>query len=161
MNSIFRSLAVLLALMLVGCAQIDMSAPGSLSKVEVLGSPTKCDRQIVIRNTGFYVFGYTIVCGNMAWDEKKHDIKGGPKFFADMSRIEWCYDALQHVAKRENRDLVDVVFAENSAFGFAASTSDTLTMAAGAAGAILGLYEVEVSAILREKSIAPISEEAN
>lgn len=148
-------------LALTGCAQIDMSSPGSLSKVEVLGSTTRCDRQIVIRNTGFYIFGYTIVCGDLSWDERKRDIKGGVKFFNDMSRIENCYDALQHIAGRENRDIVDVVFTENSAFGFAASTSDAITMAAGAAGAILGLYEVEASAILREKSISPIFEEAH
>lgn len=161
MNTIFRSITVLFALTLVGCAQIDISASGSLSNVEVLGSTTKCDRQIVIRNTGFYAFGYTLVSGDLTWDEEKRDIKDGIRIFHDMSRIEYCYDALQHVAKRENRDLVDVVFSENSAFGFAASTSDALTMAAGAAGAIFGLYEVQVSAILREKSIAPISEEAN
>lgn len=161
MKPSISSFVSLFALALAGCAQIDMSSQGSLSKVEVLGSTTRCDRQIVIRNTGFYVFGYTIVCGDLSWDEKKHDIKGGVKFFDDMSRIENCYDALQHIAKRENRDMVDIVFTENSAFGFAASTSDAITMAAGAAGAILGLYEVEASAILREKSISPISEEAH
>lgn len=161
MKTFFQPLAFLSVLVFAGCAQIDMSAPGSLSKVEVLGSTTRCDRQVVIRNTGFYAFGYTLISGDMTWDEKKRDVKGGPKFFKDMSRIEWCYDALQHIAKRENRDLVDVVFSENSAFGFAASTSDAITMAAGAAGAIFGLYEVQASAILREKSIAPISEEAN
>lgn len=161
MNRIFRTLTLFGALALGGCAQIDWSSPGSLSKVEVLGATTKCDRQIVIRNTGFYALGFTLISGDLSWDEKKRDIKGGPKFITDMSRIEWCYDALQHIAKRENRDLVDVVFTENSAFGFAASTSDAMTMVAGAAGAIFGLYEVQASAILREKSISPISEEAN
>lgn len=161
MKTIFGILTFFGALVFAGCAQIDLSSPGSLAKVEVLGATTRCDRQIVIRNTGFYAFGYTLISGDLEWDEKKHDIKGGPKFFTDMSRIEWCYDALQHIAKRENRDLVDVVFTENSAFGFAASTSDAITMAAGAMGAIFGLYEVQASAILREKSIAPISEEAH
>lgn len=135
-----------------GCASVEMSSPESLAGINIYGTSTKADRMVVIRNSGFYFLGMTIVSGDLSWNEETEDINGGWSITRDQARIADCYRALQFVADREERDLADVTFHENSVMGFAASTSDTMTMALGAMGAIFGLYEVEASAVLREKS---------
>lgn len=124
-----------------------------MANIDILGSPTVCDRHIVVRNCGIYILGWTIVSGDLSWDEEKNDIDGGLSFRRDMVKISNCYETLQNIAKRENRDLADVVFLDRTTFGMTSPSSDVTSMVTGLLSIICGLYEVQASAVLREKSV--------
>ncbi len=141
------SLAIAATLAFAGCAHVSMSSPGTLSGVDVIGSPTQLDRQVVVRNSGAHLFWtFTLESGDLRWDEEKNDIKGGIVLFDDYCGNDDCYDVLLRIAEREKCDLVDVVFTESSTSGFKCSSY------AGLLGGVVGTYTVQACGILRQRS---------
>jgi len=147
-------LAALLSAMLVaGCAHVDMSSKGSLAGLDVVGSPTQADRQVVVRNSGVHLF-WTIPLGtgDMRWNEETEDINGGLVLFDDYCNTDDCLKILQHVAQRENCDLVGVYFTDMTKSGF------DITSFSGLFGWLAGLYEVQACGILRPRASVPAKE---
>ena len=138
--------AVVTAGALSGCASVEMSSPGSLAGIEIVGSPTAPDRMVVVRNGGCYVFWMlTLASGDLRWDPVKDDIDGGCAWFKDFGGMDDIFGALQHVARREHRDLANVTMLD-------ASTSDLeVTSYEGAVSGLIGMTSISVSAVLREK----------
>ncbi len=137
------------AALVCGCASVKVSTPGSLSGVDVVGATTPADRMVIVSNNGYHLFNtFTVESGDLRWDDAKKDIKGGIVLFDDYCGNDDCYNVLQNVAKRENCDLVDVVFTESSASTFSVSSY------AGLFGFVFGAYQVQGSAILRPRATA-------
>ena len=151
---IMLKLAALLSVALAaGCAHVDISSPKSLSGLDVLGSPTQADRQVVVRNSGIHVlWSFPLVCGDMRWDDETQDIKGGLSFFDDHCNTADCMIALEGIAKRENCDLVGVYFTDMTKSGF------DVTSFSGLFAWVGGLYEVQACGILRPRGTAPAKE---
>jgi hypothetical protein len=146
--------ALLSAALAAGCAHVDISSPKSLSGLDVIGSPTQADRQIVVRNSGIHVlWSFPLVSGDMRWVDETQDIKGGLTFFHDHCNAANCMDVLQSVAKRENCDLVGVYFTDMTKSGF------DVTSFSGLFAWVGGLYEVQACGILRPRTEAPAKEE--
>lgn len=155
MNNMLRLVALLSVALAAGCAHIDISSPKSLSGLQVVGSPTQADRQVVVRNSGIHVlWWFPLASGDMRWDEEKQDIKGGLDFFDDHCNTAVCMDVLEGIARRENCDLVDVYFTDMTKSGFDVTSMAGLFAWAG------GLYEVQACGILRPRSAAPAKEAA-
>lgn len=144
-----------LASVLAGCASVEITQKGSLSDVDLLGATTPADRHILITNGGMHLFWiFTVATGDLSWDEKKNDIAGGIAWFDDQAGCDHCYAALQNIARRENCDLVDVVFNN-------ASTSDLdCSSAEGLLAGFIGMSDVQCSAVLRPKTAAKTEEVA-
>jgi hypothetical protein len=155
MNKMLKLAALLSVALAAGCAHIDISSPKSLSGLQVVGSPTQADRQVVVRNSGIHVlWWFPLASGDMRWDEEKQDIKGGLDFFDDHCNTAVCMDVLEGIARRENCDLVDVYFTDMTKSGFDVTSMAGLFAWAG------GLYEVQACGILRPRSAAPEKEAA-
>ena len=154
MNKLLKLAALLpVALLAAGCAHVDISSPKSLSGLDVLGSPTQADRQVVVRNSGIHVlWSFPLVCGDMRWDDETQDIKGGLSFFDDHCNTADCMTALEGIAKRENCDLVGVYFTDMTKSGF------DVTSFSGLFAWVGGLYEVQACGILRPRGTAPAKE---
>ena len=70
MNKILKLAALLSVVLATGCAHVTMSSPKSLSGLDVMGSPTQADRQVVVRNSGYHLFwSLPLVSGDMRWDD--------------------------------------------------------------------------------------------
>ena len=153
MNKIPKLAALLAAALAVGCAHVDISSPKSLSGLDVLGSPTQADRQVVVRNSGVHVlWSFPLASGDMRWDDETQDVKGGISFFHDYCNTAVCMDVLEGIAKRENCDLVGVYFTDMTKSGF------DVTSLSGLFAWVGGLYEVQACAILRPRGAAPAKE---
>ena len=153
MNKICKLAALLATALAVGCAHVDISAPKSLSGLDVLGSPNQADRQVVVRNSGIHVlWSFPLASGDMRWDDATQDVKGGLAFFSDYCNTANCMDVLQAVAKRENCDLVDVYFTDMTKSSF------DVTSIPGLFAWVGGLYEVQACGILRPRADAPAKE---
>ncbi len=140
-------MAAALAALAAGCATVEISSPGSMNGIDIQGATTRADRMVFVSNTGIHLFGtFTICSGGLVWNEEKQDIEGGVAFFSDYCGNDDCYETLQRIARRENCDLVDVVFTEASTSDFSCSSYE------GLLGGICGTYSVKASAVLREKS---------
>ena len=155
MNNMLRLAALLSVALAAGCAHIDISSPKSLSGLQVVGSPTQADRQVVVRNSGIHVlWWFPLASGDMRWDEEKQDIKGGLDFFDDHCNTAVCMDVLEGIARRENCDLVDVYFTDMTKSGFDVTSMAGLFAWAG------GLYEVQACGILRPRTATSQKEAA-
>lgn len=153
MNKMLKVAALLSVALAAGCAHVDISSPKSLSGLDVVGSPTQADRQVVVRNSGIHVFWwFPLASGDMRWDNEKQDIKGGLDFFADHCNSDVCMEVLEGIAKRENCDLVGVYFTDMTKSGFDVTTMSGLFAWVG------GLYEVQACGILRPRGAAPAKE---
>ena len=153
MNKTCKLAALLAAAFAVGCAHVDISSPKSLSGLDVLGSPTRADRQVVVRNSGIHAFWwFPLASGDMRWDDEKNDIRGGTDFFDNHCSVTDCMNALQKIAERENCDLVDVYFTDMTKSGF------DVTSLSGLFAWVGGLYEVQACGILRPRADAPAKE---
>jgi len=153
MNNMLKAAALLAAALSAGCAHVDISSPGSLSGLDVIGSPTQADRQVVVRNSGVHMFWtISLGTGDMRWDDEKNDIKGGTALFGTYCGTDNCMDVLQHIAKRENCDLVNVYFTDMTKSGFDVSSFS------GLFAWVAGLYEVQACGILRPRTAAPVKE---
>ena len=154
MKTMLKAAALLAVALAAGCAHVDISSPNSLAGLKVIGSPTQADRQVVVRNSGIHVlWSFPLVSGDMRWDDKTQDVKGGLAFFDDYCNAENCMAVLQSVAKRENCDLVGVYFTDMTKSGF------DVTSLAGLFGWVGGLYEVQACGILRPRTEEPAKEE--
>jgi len=146
MNISAKAAAIMSAALLSGCASLDISSPGSLSGVRIVGTPGCADRQVVVENSAFHVFWtWTVATGDLRWNDEKKDIEGGTAFFADYCGNDDCYEVLKKVAERENCDLANVIFTESSTSDFNFSSY------MGLFGFFAGRYGVEACAILRPK----------
>lgn len=135
-----------LAVIMAGCASVEMSRRGSLKGVDVVGATTPADRVVLVNNSAVHLFWtWTIASGDLRWDAQKKDIKGGIAWFDDFCGNDDCYEVLQNIAERENCDLVDVIFTESSAPGFSVDSYE------GLFGFIAGSYSVQGCAILRPR----------
>ncbi len=144
-KSALWAFALVEAFVFAGCANVDVSSPGSLSGVNIQGSPTQVDRQVVVRNSGVHLFWtFTLESGDLRWDYAKNDIKDGIVLFDDYCGNDDCYKVLQQIAKREKCDLVDVIFTESTTSGFNCSSY------AGLFGGIIGTYDVQACGVLRK-----------
>ena len=154
MNKLLKVAALLPMALAVGCAHVDMSSPKSLLGLDVLGSPTPADRQVVVRNSGLHVlWSFPLVSGDMRWDEKTQDIKGGLSFFHDHCNTKVCMEVLEGIANRENCDLVGVYFTDMTKSSF------DVTSIPGLFAWVGGLYEVQACGILRPRAAATEKEE--
>lgn len=154
MNKLLKVAAFLPMALAVGCAHVDISSPKSLSGLDVLGSPTPADRQVVVRNSGLHVlWSFPLASGDMRWDEKTQDIKGGLSFFHDHCNTKVCMEVLEGIANRENCDLVGVYFTDMTKSSF------DVTSIPGLFAWVGGLYEVQACGILRPRAAATEKEE--
>ncbi len=150
MKKMLEFAALLAAVLAAGCAHVDMSSPKSLSGLDVVGSPTRADRQVVVRNSGMHLlWWFSIATGDLRWDDEKNDIKGGLAFFDNHCSPKDCMQALQNIAERENCDLVDVYFTDMTKSGF------DVTSFSGLFAWVGGLYEVQACGILRPRDGEP------
>ena len=155
MNKLLKAAALLPVVLAAGCAHVDISAPKSLSGLDVLGSPNQADRQVVVRNSGIHVlWSFPLASGDMRWDDETQDVKGGLAFFHDYCNTAVCMDVLEGIAKRENCDLVDVYFTDMTKSSF------DVTSIPGLFAWVGGLYEVQACGILRPRGAAPVKEGA-
>lgn len=131
---------------MTGCCNVYISEPGSLSGIDIKGATTPGDRAVVLTNSGVYLFwNITLGSGDLRWDEKKQDIKGGIAFFKDLSGVEDLYELLTQIAARENCDIACV-------YGMNRSDSDLECFSyQGAAMGLVGCNNVVLSAVLRPK----------
>lgn len=90
MKKLIQMAAILAAVLIGGCTTVEISAPGSLSGVDVKGAGGKADRAIMLGNEGYYLFhAWPIVSGDVSWDAKKGGIADGISFFSDeMAQVE-------------------------------------------------------------------------
>lgn len=146
MNKLLHQFALLVVLATTGCASVEISKPKSLKGIDILGATTQADRQVVVRCSGFHFVSATFLVGDLRWDEKERNIRGGSRWFHDCNTHD-CYKVLQEVARRENSDLVDVILNESSSIGF------NTTSYQGIFYALFGLYEVQACGVLREKNV--------
>ena len=154
MNKMLKLAALLAAALAAGCAHVTISSPNSLAGLDVLGSPTQADRQVVVRNSGIHcLWWFPLASGDMRWDDKTNDIKGGTDFFANHCSSSDCMDTLQKIAERENCDLVDIYFTDMTKSGF------DITSFSGLFAWVGGLYEVQACGILRPRAGEPAKEE--
>ena len=155
MKIMLRIAALLAVALAAGCAHVDISAPKSLSGLDLIGSPTQADRQVVVRNSGIHVlWWFPLGSGDMSWDNETQDIKGGIDLFADHCNTAECMNVLEAIARRENCDLVGVYFTDMTKSGF------DVTSMAGLFAWVGGLYEVQACGILRPRGAAPVKEAA-
>lgn len=147
MKNPLQVLAMLAVLATAGCASVEISGPASMRGLDVQSATTRPERHVVVRNSGFHFIAATFLTGDLRWDDEKQDIKGGSRWFHDCTNHD-CYVALQEVARRENCDLCDVIMNENSVINF------NMTSYQGVFFAFFGLYEVQVSSVLRQKAVA-------
>lgn len=153
MNKMLKLAALLSVALAAGCAHVTMSSPKSLSGLDVMGSPTQADRQVVVRNSGYHLFwSLPLVSGDMRWDDKTKDIKGGSAFFADYCNNDECLNVLKRIAERENCDLVGVYYTDMTKSAFDISSFS------GLFGWLVGLYEAQACGILRPHTAAPAAE---
>ena len=155
MNRLLKLAALLPVVLAAGCAHVDISSPKSLSGIDLLGSPTQADRQVVVRNSGIHVLWcFPLGSGDMRWNDETQDIKGGIDLFADHCNTAECMDVLEAIARRENCDLVGVYFTDMTKSGF------DVTSFSGLFAWVGGLYEVQACGILRPRGAAPAKEGA-
>ena len=153
MNRLLKLAALLSVALAAGCAHVDISSPKSLSGIDLLGSPTQADRQVVVRNSGIHVLWcFPLGSGDMRWNDETQDIKGGIDLFADHCNTAECMDVLEAIARRENCDLVGMYFTDMTKSGFDVTTLSGLFAWVG------GLYEVQACGILRPRADAPAKE---
>ena len=153
MNRLLKLAALLSVALAAGCAHVDISSPKSLSGIDLLGSPTQADRQVVVRNSGIHVLWcFPLGSGDMRWNDETQDIKGGIDLFADHCNTAECMDVLEAIARRENCDLVGVYFTDMTKSGF------DVTSFSGLFAWVGGLYEVQACGILRPRGAAVAKE---
>lgn len=153
MNKMCKLAALSMVVLATGCAHVNLSSPNSLAGLDVMGSPTPADRQVVVRNSGFHFFWtWPLVSGDMRWDDEKNDIKGGSAFFADHCNNQACMNVLQRIAERENCDLAGVYYTDMTESAFDVSS------VSGLFGWLVGLYEVQACGILRPRAGATAEE---
>lgn len=98
------------ALLLGGCATVEISSPGTLKGVDVKGAGGKADRVIMLANEGYYLFhSIPLAAGNVGWDGVNGGIKNGPAFFSDELCGDKMFAALGRYADSMNCDLIDIV----------------------------------------------------
>lgn len=146
MRKMFYLMMAAIAVAVTGCASVEMSAPGSLAGIDVVGAVGKPDRQIVVSNGGMYALWLvTVGTGDIRWNEVKQDINGGTILFEDYSGMENILSALNHYAIKYGRNLADVVLNEGS------QSDLQLTSYGGVGAGLVGFNAISVSAVMCEK----------
>jgi len=93
------------ALVLAGCATVEMSSPGALADG---------DRLLVIQNDGYELFWLLpLWSGRLAWNEKHQCVDRKVQFFTNNSDTQHLYAMARKIAERENCELVGVTFIDN------------------------------------------------
>ena len=143
MTLAIAGVAALFAAMVTGCASVEYSSPGKLKNVSVKGAPgAEAGKHVAITTSGYYMLWcIPLVSGDLRWDGKKREIKGGFSFFTDQVGFQELQTALQKIAEVRNCDLADVNFHDSD--GFYADVSY-----AGIVGSLFGSSHRGVSAIL-------------
>lgn len=90
-----------------GCATVELSSPGSMQNGE---------RLLVIQNDGYELFGFLpLGSGALDWSSKGAGrVITGTAMFSNRSDTRHLYSMAIKVAERENCDLKDVVFIDNT-----------------------------------------------
>jgi len=110
-----KQLTWLAAALLAGCASIERTSPGMMDGLDVVGGTKPAEQTVCVRNFGMGLFYIcTAICGDVVYDQKKHDIKGGCLLFRNKCNCADCYRTLQAVANDENKALTNVNFFNNS-----------------------------------------------
>jgi len=101
--------------MFAGCASIERTSPGIMDGLDVVGGDTPAEQTVCARVYGLGLFYIcTAICGDVEYDPKAHDIKGGCLLFKDKCNCVDCYRTLQAVAKDADRQLTNVNYFNNS-----------------------------------------------
>jgi len=146
MKNVHSASLLLLFAVLTGCASIERTSPGKMDKLDVIGGDTPAEQTVCVRNYGFGLFYIcTAICGDVRYDEKEHDIKGGCLLFHDKCNCADCFRTLQAVANAEGKALTNVNMFNNSL------PSQGVTGYADFCGWFLELEDVGCSGVLRKK----------
>lgn len=101
-----KTLGVVLAALLAGCATVEMSNVGAMDGGK---------RMLVIQNDGYMLLGTVpIVSGRLEWDKVRNKPDRYPTLFANNADTQHLYAMAQKIAERENCDLEDVTYFDNS-----------------------------------------------
>lgn len=107
--------AILAALFLQGCATVEITPLGAMDGMSVGGVDGKNLRHVYISNGGYYLLdGWPLAMGDIRWDEKKQDIRGGTTFFREQGQLHDIEEVLVKIAERENCDLIEVTSLDES-----------------------------------------------
>jgi len=99
--------AILSAVLLGGCANVQLSSIGSL--------PDR-DRLLVVQNDGYMLVGVLpLASGSLTWNAAEKEASITPVFFSNNTEIRHLYDVALRVAERENCELVNPTIIDNSA----------------------------------------------
>lgn len=110
MKTLVRAAMVAAAVLVGGCATVEISSPGSLKGIDVKGAGGKADRAIMIGNEGYFLFhSIPLVCGDMTWDANKGRIVDDVSFFSNELQGDRIANAMFRYANSQNCDLVDLV----------------------------------------------------
>lgn len=106
----FCLFAILATAFLQGCATIEITPRGAMDGMTVDGYDGKDLRHVYVSNGGYYLFSWwPLAMGDIRWDEKKQDIRGGTTLFREQGTLQDVEELLAKIAERENCDLVGVV----------------------------------------------------
>lgn len=95
-----------LAAVFAGCATVTLSEKGSMAGGE---------RLLVIQNDGYMLLGTVpLASGRLSWNVNGKSVNRYPALFSNNADTQHLYSMAMKVADRENCDLKDVVFIDNS-----------------------------------------------
>ncbi len=110
MKTLIQVAAIAVAVLVGGCATVEISSPGALKGIDVKGAVGKADRAIMLGNEGYYLFQcIPIVAGDVTWDAKKGGIVDEISFFSNELAGDRMANAMFRYAESQNCDLVDLV----------------------------------------------------
>lgn len=100
---------------LAGCASVDCTSPGMMDGLDVVGGDTPVEQALVARVNGFgLLYICTGICGDIRYDRKSHEVRGGFLLFQDMCNSSECYRAMQEAANDQGKQLTNVTMINNS-----------------------------------------------
>jgi len=142
-----KKIALLAALAaLAGCASIERTSPGMMDGLDVVGGNSPAEATVCVRAYGMgLLYICTAICGDVAYNAKKHDVEGGCLFFRDKCNCADCYRTLQAVANDANKRLTNVNMYNNSL------PNQGITGYADFLGWFLETEDVGCSGVLRAK----------
>ena len=110
MKTLIQVAAIAVAVLVGGCATVEISSPGALKGIDVKGAVGKADRAIMLGNEGYYLFQcIPSVAGDVTWDAKKGGIVDEISFFSNELAGDRRASAMFRYAESQNCDLVDLV----------------------------------------------------
>ena len=125
-----------------GCASVSYSSPGAMNDITIKGANGAPEQLVLINVSGYYLlWTIPLISGDLRWNESLKSIEGGSLPFRDLVGVDELQTALTKIAESRNCDLMDVCYNDSDTSYAGASYE-------GAIGALFGLSQMSVSAVL-------------